>query len=69
MASGKPLDMQREERWPAQTETNAFGASGVKVIRQPWEVDSDADDMEGLFGEFEGEPAPELPADTEEIVA
>jgi len=56
MASGQPLDMQREERWPAQTETNPLGLPGVKVVRKPWEVDSDYDDMEGVFGDFLGEP-------------
>lgn len=65
MASGQPLDMQREERWPSQTETNAFGASGVKVLRQPWEVDSDLDDMEGMFGDYQGEPEPGLISDDE----
>lgn len=65
MASGQPLDMQREERWPSQTETNAFGAPGVKVLRQPWEVDSDLDDMEGMFRDYQGEPGPELISDDE----
>lgn len=59
MASGSPLDIQREERWPSQTEMNQFGAVGVKVVRKPWEDSSDHDDMEGMFGEFKGEPDPE----------
>lgn len=66
MASGQPLDMQREERWPSQTETNAMGATGVKVVRKAWEVDSDVDDMEGIFGEYHGEPDPEPVSKPEE---
>jgi hypothetical protein len=67
MASGKPLDMQREERWPSRTETNPMGAPGVKVARQPWEVDSDYEDMEGVFGQYHGEPDP--PSDDEDLAA
>lgn len=59
MASGLPLDLQREHRWPSQTEHNALGQQSLKVVRQPWEVDSDYDDMEGVFGEYEGEGDPE----------
>ena len=66
MASGKPLDMQREERWPSQTEVNPMGKTGVKVVRKPWEVDSDYDDLEGVFGEYRGEPDP--PSDEVEDV-
>ena len=54
MCSGPPLDAQREERWPGQTETNAAGAPSLKVKRQPWETDSDYEDMEMIFGEHMG---------------
>ncbi|KAF8305387.1 hypothetical protein DL93DRAFT_2144637 [Clavulina sp. PMI_390] len=56
MASGPPLDNQREERWPAQTETNAMGAQSLKVRREQWEVDSDYDNLEGIYGEYQGVP-------------
>lgn len=66
MASGQPLDMQREERWPSQTETNELGAPGVKVVRKAWEVDSDMDDMEGMFGGYYGDPDPDPVPDAED---
>ena len=59
MTSGPPLDLQREERWPSQTEPNLLGGTSVKVVRQPYEVDSDYDDMEGIFAPFTGEPDPD----------
>ncbi|KAF9513247.1 hypothetical protein BS47DRAFT_1376767 [Hydnum rufescens UP504] len=59
MASGPPLDLQREERWPSQTEPNLLGGTSVKVKRQAYELDSDYDDMEGVFGPFTGEADPE----------
>jgi hypothetical protein len=67
MASGSPLDMQRDERWPSQTEQNPLGQRSLKVVRQPWEVDSDYDDMEGMFSsdlvlDPEAPEAPEAPA-------
>lgn len=43
MAEGDPLDMQREKRWPNQTNT------GVQVELQPWQEDSDFSDEEGIF--------------------
>jgi hypothetical protein len=39
MASGEPIDTQREKRWPNHT-------SGVKVEFKPWEEDSDYSDPE-----------------------
>ncbi|KAH7914204.1 hypothetical protein BJ138DRAFT_1110783 [Hygrophoropsis aurantiaca] len=56
MASGDPLDIQREKRWPRQTGTGVNGAvngsqvgTGVKVDFKPWEEDSDFSDQEGAF--------------------
>ncbi|KAJ6539439.1 hypothetical protein B0H19DRAFT_1179101 [Mycena capillaripes] len=46
MASGEPLDTQRERRWPNRLAPN----SGVKVPFQDYEVDSDYSDQEGLMG-------------------
>lgn len=43
MASGDPLDMQREKRWPLQT------VAGVKVELKPWQEDSDYSDEEGVL--------------------
>ncbi|KJA30186.1 hypothetical protein HYPSUDRAFT_61027 [Hypholoma sublateritium FD-334 SS-4] len=43
MASGDPLDMQREKRWPLQT------PAGVKVELKPWQEDSDYSDEEGVL--------------------
>jgi len=43
MAEGDPLDMQREKRWPNQTNT------GVQVELQPWQEDSDYSDEEGIL--------------------
>ncbi|THV08439.1 hypothetical protein K435DRAFT_740525 [Dendrothele bispora CBS 962.96] len=44
MISGEPLDQQRERRWPDRT-----NSGGVQVQWQPWEVDSDYSDEEGLI--------------------
>ena len=46
MASGDPVDIQREHRWPNRT--GLTGTRGVKVQFQPWEEDSDYSDEEGL---------------------
>ena len=46
MASGDPLDIQREARWPNRTE--ATGTRGPKVQFQPWEEDSEYSDQEGI---------------------
>ncbi|RDB22845.1 putative nucleolar protein C2C4.08 [Hypsizygus marmoreus] len=43
MASGDPVDIQREKRWPNRT-----GDRGVKVEFKPYEEDSDYSDEEGL---------------------
>ncbi|PSS05408.1 hypothetical protein PHLCEN_2v3897 [Hermanssonia centrifuga] len=43
MASGDPIDVQREKRWP-----NHASATEPKVVFQPWEEDSDFSDMEGV---------------------
>ncbi|RPD67192.1 hypothetical protein L226DRAFT_529578 [Lentinus tigrinus ALCF2SS1-7] len=45
MASGDPVDQQREQRWPNRTADNM-----PKVEFQEWEEDSDFSDMEGIFG-------------------
>ncbi|KAH8113271.1 hypothetical protein DFH11DRAFT_1856907 [Phellopilus nigrolimitatus] len=50
MASGNQLDIQREERWPNQTEGSAETGSTVKVKHNAWDEDSDYSDMEGAFG-------------------
>lgn len=44
MASGDPVDVQRETRWPNRT-----GARGVKVAFKPYEEDSDYSDEEGVL--------------------
>ncbi|KAF8897628.1 hypothetical protein BD779DRAFT_1491863 [Infundibulicybe gibba] len=44
MASGDPLDIQREKRWPNRT-----GGAGVQVEFKPWEEDSDFSDEEGVI--------------------
>jgi hypothetical protein len=46
MASGDPLDIQREKRWPNRTGT--AGSHGVQVQFQPWEENSDYSDQEGV---------------------
>ncbi|TFK75817.1 hypothetical protein BDN72DRAFT_785842 [Pluteus cervinus] len=47
MASGGPVDLQREERWPNRTEQQ-----GVKVKWKPWEESSDYSDEEGILGDY-----------------
>lgn len=47
MASGDPVDLQREKRWPNQT------VSGVQVSLKPWQEDSDYSDEEGIFESFQ----------------
>jgi len=53
MASGDPIDMQREKRWPNRM-NNSNGApqtnTGVKVNFDAWEEDDDFSDQEGIFG-------------------
>jgi hypothetical protein len=46
MASGDPVDIQREKRWPGHTEGSA---NGVKVQFMPWEEQDDYSDSEGLM--------------------
>lgn len=43
MAGGGPLDMQRDLRWPNQTNSN------IEVEWMPWQDDSDFSDTEGIF--------------------
>lgn len=43
MASGEPLDKQRERRWPKRTDDYS-----TKVKRFPWEEDPDYSDTEGV---------------------
>ena len=51
MASGDPVDLQREKRWPNRTGDAAPQAQkGVKVEFKPWEEDSDFSDQEGMVG-------------------
>lgn len=54
MASGDPIDMQREKRWPNRTTNSTTGiqqtGSGVKVDFEAWEEDEDFSDQEGIFG-------------------
>jgi hypothetical protein len=51
MASGDPLDLQREKRWPNRTgEAGPQVQKGVKVEFKPWEEDSDFSDQEGMVG-------------------
>ena len=45
MASGDPVDEQREKRWPNRT---ADGKPKVEFTE--FEEDSDLSDMEGIFG-------------------
>ncbi|EGO01874.1 hypothetical protein SERLA73DRAFT_150940 [Serpula lacrymans var. lacrymans S7.3] len=59
MASGDPLDIQREKRWPNRTDTaNSINGShvgaGVKVQFQAWEDEDDFSDQEGLFASYSG---------------
>ncbi|KAJ7094672.1 hypothetical protein B0H15DRAFT_830457 [Mycena belliarum] len=49
MASGDPLDTQREIRWPNRTGDNN---AGVKVKFTPYEEDSDFSDQEGVMGGY-----------------
>lgn len=45
MASGPPVDEQKEKRWPNQTPAN-----NVKVELKEWQEDSDFSDTEGIMG-------------------
>jgi hypothetical protein len=49
MASGDPLDIQREKRWPNHTGTTG-SARGVQVKFEPWEENGDYSDQEGVVG-------------------
>ncbi|KIJ56794.1 hypothetical protein M422DRAFT_72928 [Sphaerobolus stellatus SS14] len=50
MASADPLDKQRAKRWPGQdSQVKAGGGKSVSVEWKPYQVDSDYDDMEGIF--------------------
>ena len=44
MASGDPVDQQREARWP-----NRSSATEPKVIFNPYEDDDEYSDTEGIF--------------------
>jgi len=49
MASGNQIDAQREVRWPKHTEPAAPGTTAsLKVNFEPWEEDSDVDELEGM---------------------
>ncbi|KAH0839875.1 hypothetical protein J3R83DRAFT_826 [Lanmaoa asiatica] len=53
MASGDPIDMQREKRWPNRTGSNTGApqsTGGVTVNFDAWEEDDDFSDQEGIFG-------------------
>ena len=45
MASGDPVDQQREVRWPNRT-----ADAQPKVQFHDWEEEDEVDDMEGIFG-------------------
>jgi hypothetical protein len=49
MASGDPVDMQREKRWPNRTETTGPSGQGVKVRFQEDDEYSDGSDLEGVM--------------------
>ncbi|KAH9899896.1 hypothetical protein C8Q73DRAFT_681374 [Cubamyces lactineus] len=51
MASGDPVDQQREQRWPKRTEDNQ-----PKVEFRDWEEDSDYSDLEGVMGPLVANP-------------
>lgn len=44
MASGDPVDAQREKRWPNRTTS-----TNPKVEFKVWEEDSEASDLEGIM--------------------
>lgn len=46
MASGDPVDLQWDKRWPNHTGNTQ--ARGVKVQFHLWEEDSDYSDQEGI---------------------
>lgn len=48
--SGDPVDMQREKRWPGQTDNAAPGVRGVRVRFDENGDDSDLSDTEGVLG-------------------
>lgn len=54
MASGEPVDMQRERRWPQHTPVSVpnvpQNGAGVKVNFESWEEDDDFSDLEGVCG-------------------
>ncbi|KAJ7781141.1 hypothetical protein B0H16DRAFT_1497209 [Mycena metata] len=52
MASGDPVDLQREKRWPNRIGTGGPNA-GVKVQFTPYEEDADFSDQEGLMGIYD----------------
>ena len=53
MASGDPVDLQREKRWPGRIgePTPQGPTKGMKVNFLPWEEDSDYSDTEGMLGD------------------
>jgi len=50
MASGDPVDMQRDKRWPGRTENAGPGGQGVKVQFDEQQDESDYSDTEGVMG-------------------
>ncbi|KAI6047401.1 hypothetical protein EDC04DRAFT_2876436 [Pisolithus marmoratus] len=56
MASGEPIDMQRERRWPNRTSTNTsapnapLNGAGIRVHFDPWEEEDEFSDQEGVCG-------------------
>lgn len=51
MASGDPVDLQREKRWPNHTgQGTTQGPKGVQVDWNPWEDDAEYSDQEGVCG-------------------
>jgi len=54
MASGEPLDTQRERRWPNRTGAGDPGSNvgALQVQFEPYEEDSDISDQEGVLGGY-----------------
>jgi len=51
MASGDPVDLQREKRWPNHTgQATPQGPKGIQVDWNPWEDDAEYSDQEGVCG-------------------
>jgi len=57
MVSGDVLDKQRATRWPGQdNKLNPGGGKSVSVEWKPHQIDSDYDDLEGIFPSRKSQP-------------